>query len=150
MWSKSSNRLGLVGRLASFVNIKETKTDNKPYLYFSLAVTNKDETTDFFNIFSFSPELLKLADLVTKGSPIVLRAHLKSFWKNQKKELMIILDDYKLLETADQLRARKNKILEKEKDKNNENLVQIENLNNQEDDEDPFEGWDLEGVDEGE
>ncbi|MDW2829533.1 single-stranded DNA-binding protein [Mesomycoplasma ovipneumoniae] len=103
------NQVNLIGRLTNFVSFKSS--NNKHYIYFNLAVGNNSKT-DFFTIFGFNEKFLKLAEWVTKGSPLAVRCKLKSFVKNNKRELTLILEDFKLLETKKQFEKRKEKNFE--------------------------------------
>ncbi|WP_069096715.1 single-stranded DNA-binding protein [Mesomycoplasma ovipneumoniae] len=103
------NQVNLIGRLTSSANFKSS--NNKHYIYFNLAVGNNSKT-DFFTIFGFNEKFLKLAEWVTKGSPLAVRCKLKSFVKNNKRELTLILEDFKLLETKKQFEKRKEKNFE--------------------------------------
>ncbi|WP_069099063.1 single-stranded DNA-binding protein [Mesomycoplasma ovipneumoniae] len=103
------NQVNLIGRLTNFVSFKSS--NDKHYFYFNLAVGSNSKT-DFFTIFCFNEKFLKLAEWVTKGSPVALRCKLRSFVKNNKRELTLILEDFKLLETKKQFEKRKEKNLE--------------------------------------
>ncbi|MXR09988.1 single-stranded DNA-binding protein [Mesomycoplasma hyopneumoniae] len=138
------NQVTLIGRLASFVNIVKSNI-NKDYIFFTLAVDSKNGKTDFFTVFSFNERLLKLADLTTKGSPIALECRLHSFLKNNKRELSLILEDFKLLETKSQFEERKaknfaeldlNKLKPSFEENKKNSLVQNNFENN-------FQDWDL-------
>ncbi len=103
------NQVNLIGRLTNFVSFKSS--NNKHYIYFNLAVGNNSKT-DFFTIFGFNEKFLKLGEWVTKGSPLAVRCKLKSFVKNNKRELTLILEDFKLLEAKKQFEKRKEKNFE--------------------------------------
>ncbi|MDW2923686.1 single-stranded DNA-binding protein [Mesomycoplasma ovipneumoniae] len=103
------NQVNLIGRLTSSVNFKSS--NNKHYIYFNLAVGDNSKT-DFFTIFCFNEKFLKLAEWITKGSPLAVRCKLRSFVKNNKRELTLILEDFKLLETKKQFEKRKDKNFE--------------------------------------